>query len=184
MNKSRWLGQALLWAGFLAGAVLVVRSAEVPGDKWSTIDWPWYGAALLVGVAGVVVLRATKKGAGMRSQELDADLETLERSLENLVRKLAELEATRDKLAVFDVLERIDAELVEDLGEFVRAREAMIHRYGLQQYANVMSEFAAGERSINRAWSASADGYIDEVWLCVERARHHMAAAAELLASY
>ena len=39
----------------------------------------------------------------------------------------------------------------------------MIHVFGMQNYADVMSNFAAGERYINRVWSASTDGYVDEV---------------------
>jgi hypothetical protein len=34
-----------------------------------------------------------------------------------------------------------------------------------------MSNFAAGERYINRVWSASTDGYVDEVILYLGRAR-------------
>ena len=34
-----------------------------------------------------------------------------------------------------------------------------------------MNEFAAGERYINRAWSASVDGYIDETLTYVTKAR-------------
>jgi hypothetical protein len=34
-----------------------------------------------------------------------------------------------------------------------------------------MSNFAAGERYINRVWSASTDGYVDEVRAYLERAR-------------
>ena len=33
-----------------------------------------------------------------------------------------------------------------------------------------MSSFAAGERYINRVWSASTDGYVDEVMMYVEKA--------------
>jgi len=35
----------------------------------------------------------------------------------------------------------------------------------------VMSSFAAGERYLNRVWSASADGYIDEVNAYLDKAR-------------
>ena len=38
----------------------------------------------------------------------------------------------------------------------------MVHLFGLQVYADVMSAFAAGERYVNRVWSASADGYRHE----------------------
>ena len=57
---------------------------------------------------------------------------------------------------------KIDAKLREDLRRFADARESMVHLFGLQIYANVMSDFAAGERFVNRVWSASADGYDTE----------------------
>jgi hypothetical protein len=47
----------------------------------------------------------------------------------------------------------------------------MIHLYGLQTYADIMSEFASGERYVNRVWSASADGYGDEASAYLDRAR-------------
>jgi hypothetical protein len=38
----------------------------------------------------------------------------------------------------------------------------MVHLFGLQTYADIMSNFATGERYINRVWTASADGYDGE----------------------
>ncbi len=61
------------------------------------------------------------------------------------------------------VQHRIDELFPGDLNTFVEARETIPHVYGLQAYADVMSHFAAGERYLNRVWSASADGYVDEV---------------------
>jgi hypothetical protein len=75
----------------------------------------------------------------------------------------------------------IDDRLALDLATFVNARETMIHIHGLQAYADVMTQFAAAERSINRAWSASADGYIDEVWICLDRAKTLMTNAQQTL---
>ena len=46
----------------------------------------------------------------------------------------------------------------------------MVHVFGMQNYADVMSNFAAGERYINRVWSASTDGYVDEVNLYLDKA--------------
>ena len=61
------------------------------------------------------------------------------------------------------VQHRIDELFPGDLNKFVEARETIPHVYRLQAYADVMSHFAAGERYLNRVWSASADGYVDEV---------------------
>ncbi len=65
----------------------------------------------------------------------------------------------------------IDRLFRDDLSRFAEARESMIHVFGMQNYADVMSNFAAGERYINRVWSASTDGYVDEVRMYLERAR-------------
>jgi hypothetical protein len=38
-----------------------------------------------------------------------------------------------------------------------------------------MSSFAAGERYLNRVWSASADGYVDEVNIYLDKAQEQFA---------
>ena len=58
----------------------------------------------------------------------------------------------------------------------------MMHVFGLQNYADVMSAFAAGERYINRVWSASTDGYIDEVRSYLDRATQQFREARTLFA--
>jgi len=44
-----------------------------------------------------------------------------------------------------------------------------------------MSAFATGERYINRVWSASTDGYVDEVRSYLERALQQFREARTLL---
>ncbi len=58
----------------------------------------------------------------------------------------------------------------------------MIPKLGMQRYADIMSPFANGERLLNRAWSASADGYVDEVRSCIAGARAELQKASRLLA--
>ena len=53
----------------------------------------------------------------------------------------------------------------------------MSHVVGMQNFADVMSNFAAGERYINRVWSASTVGYVDEVRSYLERARNQFVEA-------
>lgn len=62
------------------------------------------------------------------------------------------------------------------------ARQALItSRLGLAGYARLMDRFAAGERQLNRAWSAATDGIEAEVLICLERASVHLADAARCL---
>jgi len=64
---------------------------------------------------------------------------------------------------------------------FVDARESIAHRYGLAAYGDVMTRFAAGERYLNRVWSASADGYIDEVNEYLEKAKDQFTDSLDLI---
>ena len=75
----------------------------------------------------------------------------------------------------------IDDQLAVELAEFAELRGSLIAAFGLQEYAGIMSEFALAERTINRIWSASADGYIDEVHRCLDRAIRHVQRAATRL---
>jgi hypothetical protein len=70
---------------------------------------------------------------------------------------------------------------MDDINDFVEAREAIIARYGLAKYAEMMDNFALGERALNRAWCASADGYIDELHICLERAEVRLRAARDIV---
>jgi hypothetical protein len=53
---------------------------------------------------------------------------------------------------------------------FVAMRPQLIARLGLGGYAQFMDSFAAAERQLNRAWSAAADGVLDEALERVELA--------------
>lgn len=184
MSTTRILGLVLMSVGFVGAAFASVRELDSAKLGWHTINWLYYAGFFAVGVAGVVLIRAGAQKASTHAHKISADLETIETALDKLVGKLDTLDRHRDRLTVFDVSRRIDEQLAPDLNAFVDARESLIHRYGLQPYADLMSEFAAGERRINRAWCASVDGYVDELWLCVERAKHHMTRSQELFKSY
>ena len=181
---SKKLGLVLLYAGFLGAAFFSVRRSDSLGAEWATIEWGWYGVMFAIGLIGLFLFRTSSGGAGALREKLETDLATIQTRLDSIVAKLGGIQKDRQAIGVYDVHSWIDDTLVEDLSGFVEAREALIKIYGLQQYADVMSRFALGERNVNRAWSASADGYIDEVWRSVDRAESEMAAAQSLLATY
>jgi hypothetical protein len=58
-----------------------------------------------------------------------------------------------------------------------------VHLFGLQAYADIMSSFAAGERYINRVWSASADGYDVEAAKYLDKAAQQFAGTQEQLSA-
>jgi hypothetical protein len=57
----------------------------------------------------------------------------------------------------------------------------MVHLFGLQVFADVMSAFAAGERYVNRVWSASADGYRHEAITYLHKAATRFREASQQL---
>jgi hypothetical protein len=178
----RLCGHLLLWFGFLLGAFVAVRSAEVAGDPWSTISWPTYAIALFTAVLGVIVLRITKRAMGSDSQAgTAAAIDEMATILARLRKTVDGWNASSAEIPVYAVHGKIDDQLSDDLGRFADLREALIVEFGLDRYAQIMTEFALAERTINRTWSASADGYVDEVRTCLTRAAAHLSAACQRL---
>lgn len=158
----RPLGYLLIVAGFLAGAYLAVREPE------GLALGPFLGA-LAVGAVGIVLVRVALRRSATHGGRLLADLESLEASLARIVENVRTLDRDKGSIDVYDLRHRIDERFPGDLARFVEARQSLVHRYGLQPYADVMNPFSAGERYLNRVWSTSTDGYIDEAHEYLER---------------
>jgi hypothetical protein len=61
-----------------------------------------------------------------------------------------------------ELLDEVDKVLSEHVTPFVELRERLIEEMGLSRAAPIMLYMASGERLLNRAWSAEADGYRHE----------------------
>lgn len=160
----------LIMASFLAGAFVAVLDPV-------TVDWAWLGPILLIGAVGLYLFRKASHSEASAGHRLTGDMDLLGRSLGNVLRNLEDLCARKTELPVYEARFEIDRRFREDLNNFADARETMIHIFGMQGYADVMSAFAAGERYINRVWSASTDGYVDEVHTYLEKARNQFVEA-------
>ena len=79
------------------------------------------------------------------------------------------------------MVQRIDEKLPDHLEAFIESRKTIGHVHGLQAYGHVMNYFAAAERYLNRVWSASADGYIDEITEYMERSEQQFEEALAAL---
>ena len=163
----------LIMTSFLAGAFISVLDPIL-------VNWLWYLPVLFFGLSGLYVFRKTQHGEARSSELLSGNMQTLEISLKNLLANLERLNADSGNLPVYEARFEIDRLLREDLNNFANARESMQHVFGLQNYADVMSAFAAGERYVNRVWSASTDGYVDEVHQYLERATQQFREAHDL----
>jgi len=138
-----------------------------------------YLAAIGVGVVGVIIARVGTRRSARDAGRLTTDIRAIEEHLERITAEADRLEAEKAGIDVYDLRHRIDERFREELEAFVQARESIAHSFGLQAYAEVMTHFAAGERSLNRVWSASTDGYIDEAHEYIRRAREHFREALE-----
>ena len=160
----------LIAFSFLAGAFLSVLDPRL-------VNWSFMVPVLLVGIGGLWIFRRAHHGETRSGDRLAGNMEILGTSLKNIVTHLVTLNERDEDLPVYEARFEIDRLFRDDLSNFAEARESMIHVFGIQNYADVMSNFAAGERYINRVWSASTDGYTDEVKLYLERAKNQFTEA-------
>lgn len=170
------LGFLCITVGFLAGAFFAVEQRD-------GVNVPAFLAALAVGVLGVVLLRMARRQEATSAERIRANLETIERSLEAVVGKVEALEASKAETDVYELRHVIDREFPDDLDAFVQARYSLVHTFGLQAFADVMNPFAAGERYLNRVWSASTDGYIDEAHNYISKSVEQFELALEVFRS-
>ena len=167
------LGYLLITVGFLAGAFFAVEQREgVPVASFLV--------ALAIGAAGVALSRAAKRKEATAPETLRSNLAAIESSLASVVGKIGRLDAGKAEQDVYELHDIIDREFPDDLDAFVQARNSLRHSFGLQAFADVMNPFAAGERYLNRVWSASTDGYIDEAHAYLTRAREQFETALEI----
>jgi hypothetical protein len=157
------VGYLLIILGFLAGALTAVVDKE-------KIEWAHFAAALAAGTAGVVLVRAADRIESRHEDKLASNIQAVEMSIARIVKNMTDLNGDKASVDTYDVRHRIDELFADDLSTFVEARESIAHAHSLTAYADVMSSFAAGERYLNRVWSASADGYIDEVNAYLDKA--------------
>jgi hypothetical protein len=171
------LGYILITAGFLAGTYYsTIHTDEVP---WSIV-----APCLLLGLFGVALVQLAIHGQSKAVDTVRTNIDKLVDSLACIVDNITQLDADKENINVYDVHSRIDALFMADLDIFVDNRESIGHAYGLQAYANVMTHFATAERYLNRSWSASADGYIEEVHTYLARAKNQFTLALEALRSH
>jgi len=170
------IGFLFLTAGFLLGAYSTALDTEVT-------NWVLFVPAALAAIAGVFIVKRQESGQATSASVLAANRTELTESLSNIVSNLDEIISAGDSVSTEKLRDEIDDRLRDDLRRFADARESMIHLFSLQTYADIMSEFATGERYVNRVWSASADGYDKEARTYLGRAREQFSEASRQLAA-
>ena len=197
----KWIGFLLVTVGFIAAALATVvdqgaiksADSEIAADESAIesidsttadegpVKWMWYIPALAVGMVGVVMVRTVEARQSKTEHHVAANIETVESSLQRIAANLDKLNADKHSIDTYDMRHKIDELFMDDLEQFVDARQSIVHRYGLAAYGEIMGSFAAGERYLNRVWSASADGYIDEVNEYLEKAKDQFAESLTII---
>ena len=153
-------------AGYLliaTGFVFAALYASITPAGEDQVQWSHYVPGLIASVVGVGLIQLSRRKAATASDRVAANLDTLSASMARVTANMTSFERGKDTMDIDGFHHHIDATFRDDLAAFADARESLIHAHGVKAYAEVMNEFAAGERYLNRVWSASVDGYIDEV---------------------
>ena len=166
-------GYFLLCAGFISSAYATALDVE-------NVNWSLFGISALAAIVGVILLKRHARALAQSDEVLENNRAELRSSIENVVKDLEGI-VSDGGLRGAELRQRIDEKLRPDLTRFADARESMVHLFGMQTYADIMSHFAAGERYVNRVWSSSADGYDAEAAAYLEKAVEQFADAQRQL---
>lgn len=160
----RHVGLGLIVVATIGGSLTAVLDP-------ARIELLYFLPCLALGVLGVVLVQVGIRREAQDESKLSANFEALDTSLGSIVKNVDALENGKHDLDVYALPARVDELFADDINTFVDARESIAHAYSVQDYADIMSHFAAGERYLNRVWSTAADGYIDEAHAYVEKSR-------------
>jgi hypothetical protein len=171
------LGYLLIGLGCLAGALVAVQTSE------NTVAANFFLPAFAVAVVGVVLARVGARQESHEEGALQSNFEIVGKSIDLVVGHFPKLNVHVEAGDPYAMSETIDRHFREDLTAFADARQSIGILFSLTDYAAVMNDFAAGERYLNRVWSCSIDGYIDEASEYVGRAEEQFVAARDKLAA-
>ncbi len=152
-----------LAATLAAAGVRRVRVKEFSFGRW---DHGWlFLLALGAMLAGGLILRREERQKiaallGREADETETPGYALEAARHGVDALLGELVGQRHEEQMHHITSRLDVIQQTHLAAFVDARPELVGRYGIAGYARVMDAFAAAERTLNRAWSAAADGVL------------------------
>ena len=158
-----------------AAGVQRVRVREFAFARWQ------YGWLFLLAVAGLLAGSAAVKGAAVRARRgpaggagrqpqraPEAALAEILDMARALQRELPALSTDAERArAIIERVGRVQAVLTLQV---VEGRDVLVGQLGMAAYAELMDAFSRLERTLNRAWSAAADGVLDEALRCIDAA--------------
>ena len=158
-----------------AAGVQRVRVKEFSVRRWQHA-WLFVLAAIGLIAGSALVKRqaapATRRRAaagGPHAQETpQAVLARIAATARDLQRELPAM--PDDAARTQAILERVGHVQTELSLQVVEGRNVLVAALGLARFAELMDAFSRLERALNRAWSAAADGALDEALRCIDDA--------------
>ena len=169
--------EALVERGLLEDPTRLEAAAEAAAEARDAVGLPqprqrlseWFGAGgvgwgagVLLIVVGAVLARRQKQaeavagGPGESEATFPEVAELLREQVLNLVDRVDGLGIDEDAPEVREAVVSLGTEHIEPI---VAGRGALIARHGFGGFAEYFSPFSAGERNLNRCWSALTDGH-------------------------
>ena len=162
----RLVGIILFGAGII---VAIASGAKLPveGKEWPDTTTLWILASI-VSAFGIVLWRMGDKKsireAIAREAHSDQNPFVL---LEKMQAPMAKLRADSNHLDLASMCVRVDEVLDAYVLPFAEVRRKVTEQMGMGKGSEVLVVIAYGERLLNRAWTAAADGHIGEAQIAV-----------------
>ncbi|WP_456326428.1 cell division protein [Palaeococcus sp. (in: euryarchaeotes)] len=149
MEMKKLIGNIMLTGGLIGGAI---SAARIP-PMWGGV----IGSLIIMGVGIVLRRRGEKEELHRATQKGSGGIQELERILTKAIEDVGEIMKIEEHNKVRESLSKV-LEFLDGFAE--KARPLRIE--SLKAYGQLMTAFSRAERSLNRAWSAYADGYEGE----------------------
>ena len=148
-------------AFMITGNVLAIAALiGITISKTAFLTWHTFFPGLFIAVAGAGLLGMPQKIEHSEDEGSSGKKVDPAKCIETIIGIIKEIDF--EKMNQKAIQDRIEDIQLNNLVPFAEARHEFQHDYGLVNFADFFSDFATGERSINRAWSALVDGYMDE----------------------
>lgn len=147
---------------------------EKKGERFSNAI-PVFCVGVGIAIVGIILWRndIRERRAATQAEQVEGELpdtadaqatvaDTAPGYIKSVQPAMETLMSVMNKASHEDLLDDVDKILSEHVTPFVERRERLVEEMGLSRAAPIMLYMASGERLLNRAWSAEADGYRHE----------------------
>ena len=151
----------------IGNILALIALAGVFVSKIAFLQWHTFFVGLFIAVAGSGFLGMPAKMEHKEEDETTTRVNPV-KTMQNVLEIIKAIDFT--EINTERIKDQIEDIQLNNLVPFAEARHAFQHDYGIVNFADFFSDFATGERNINRAWSALVDGYMDETRISLVKA--------------